>query len=390
MPNYTRPDLPYTNVAQPNDNRFVILTEQNRPPTAELFDAELNARVDADNDLQDQIDNLAVGILPGSDNPLNDHKIPTTDGAGNISFIFIGADNIQDESIGSDQLAEECITVDELADAAVTGPKVAQKTIAEANMADGAASTRVIPNGAITPAKITDNTLPGAKILDTSMNGAKLTDNTVPAAKIIDNSIPNAKMLDNSLTGAKMVAETVTNREISSLCTWKAGDLKMSVAEAPSPGFLNCSGGLFNRVTYAALFAAIGTKFGAGDGNTTFAVPDFRGRAPVGFDYTQSGLIGATGSNVTNVGNDPNGNAPYTIAYQGGEQTHALTANENGPHTHQYNHMDTAVIAYASAGGDRGIYYTLINDDTASSGLGDAHNNLQPYVYSIMWIYAGV
>ena len=47
-------------------------------------------------------------------------------------------------------------------------------------------------------------------------------------------------------------------------------------ANAPS-GFLKCNGQLVSRTTYASLFAVIGTTYGAGDGSTTFAVPDLRG-----------------------------------------------------------------------------------------------------------------
>lgn len=42
-------------------------------------------------------------------------------------------------------------------------------------------------------------------------------------------------------------------------------------------GFLLCNGQAVSRTTYANLFAAIGTNFGAGDGSTTFNVPDYRG-----------------------------------------------------------------------------------------------------------------
>ena len=42
--------------------------------------------------------------------------------------------------------------------------------------------------------------------------------------------------------------------------------------------FLLCNGALVSRVTYSALYAAIGTAYGAGDGSTTFALPDYRDR----------------------------------------------------------------------------------------------------------------
>jgi microcystin-dependent protein len=49
-------------------------------------------------------------------------------------------------------------------------------------------------------------------------------------------------------------------------------------------GFLACSGQAVSRTTYSALFAAIGTVYGAGDGSTTFNLPDLRGEFVRGWD----------------------------------------------------------------------------------------------------------
>jgi microcystin-dependent protein len=49
-------------------------------------------------------------------------------------------------------------------------------------------------------------------------------------------------------------------------------------------GWIAANGALLNRTTYAILFAAIGTVFGAGDGTTTFGIPDLRGEFPRGWD----------------------------------------------------------------------------------------------------------
>lgn len=70
-------------------------------------------------------------------------------------------------------------------------------------------------------------------------------------------------------------------------------------ASAPS-GWLFCDGAAVSRTTYAALFAAIGTTFGAGDGLTTFNLPDFRGRSPLGVG--QGNIAeGGTNSVIRNV-----------------------------------------------------------------------------------------
>ena len=56
-----------------------------------------------------------------------------------------------------------------------------------------------------------------------------------------------------------------------------------AMSTAPS-GFLKANGAEISRTTYAALFTTIGTTFGAGDGSTTFLLPDMRGEFPRGWD----------------------------------------------------------------------------------------------------------
>lgn len=56
-----------------------------------------------------------------------------------------------------------------------------------------------------------------------------------------------------------------------------------AMSSAPA-GFLKCSGQAVSRTTYAALFTAIGTLYGVGDGSTTFNLPDLRGEFLRGLD----------------------------------------------------------------------------------------------------------
>lgn len=58
-------------------------------------------------------------------------------------------------------------------------------------------------------------------------------------------------------------------------------------ADTPPTGWLECNGSALSRTVYADLFAVIGTVFGAGDGATTFALPDLRGEFVRGFDHTR-------------------------------------------------------------------------------------------------------
>jgi len=61
-----------------------------------------------------------------------------------------------------------------------------------------------------------------------------------------------------------------------------AGVIEAFAGSVAPSGYLFCDGSAVSRTTYAALFAAIGSGYGAGDGSTTFNLPDLQGRIPVG------------------------------------------------------------------------------------------------------------
>lgn len=65
---------------------------------------------------------------------------------------------------------------------------------------------------------------------------------------------------------------------VSGLNAFPSGMIVPYGGDAAPTGWLLCDGSAVNRSTYANLFAAIGTKFGIGDGSTTFNLPDTRGR----------------------------------------------------------------------------------------------------------------
>lgn len=81
-----------------------------------------------------------------------------------------------------------------------------------------------------------------------------------------------AKML-SGWAGTGPLPQTLSNVDI--------GDFKWTANPAPGAGWLTCNGAAYSRTTYAALFAAIGTTYGSGDGSTTFNVPHALGRVLV-------------------------------------------------------------------------------------------------------------
>lgn len=66
------------------------------------------------------------------------------------------------------------------------------------------------------------------------------------------------------------------------------GSVIMWASNTAPSSYLECNGAAISRTTYAALFAAIGTVFGSGDGSTTFNIPDLRAQFVRGWDHGQN------------------------------------------------------------------------------------------------------
>jgi microcystin-dependent protein len=157
-------------------------------------------------------------------------------------------------------------------------------------------------------------------------------------------------------------------------------------ATAPS-GWLLAFGQAVSRTTYAKLFTALGTTHGAGDGSTTFNLPDKRGRVSVGKDD----MGGSSANRLTNQTGGLNGD---TLGATGGSETHVLTKAQLAAHDHLLiaNVTTTAtlnptnhVAKNANYGGDN--EYILSGTTTAptlglsgEAGSGTAHNNVQPTI----------
>ncbi len=169
--------------------------------------------------------------------------------------------------------------------------------------------------------------------------------------------------------GRRYVATDTGQEFVDTGTAWKEvgfspGDLKMSARTTAQEGWLLCNGQLVSRTTYAALFSAIGTAYGAGDGSTNFSLPNLSGRAPIG---------AGTGAGLTT----------RALGDYGGEEAHQLTAAElptagGGVDTYALTDgswLNALVPASGSAGG---IQQNGTKDQIVGSD--DPHNNMQPFV----------
>jgi phage-related tail fiber protein len=92
---------------------------------------------------------------------------------------------------------------------------------------------------------------------------------------IIDGEVGSADIED----GGVAAADLAPNAAVPAGFVWPYAG-----STAPT-GWLECNGAAVNRTTYAALFTAIGTTFGIGNGSTTFNLPDLRGEFVRGWDH---------------------------------------------------------------------------------------------------------
>jgi len=151
-------------------------------------------------------------------------------------------------------------------------------------------------------------------------------------------------------------------------------------------GFLLCDGSAVSRTAYAALFQAIGTTVGAGNGSTTLNVPDLRGRFLLGLDN----LGGTSANRVTASEAD-------TLGGASGSETHTLTVNEMPSHFHgiktgdssqasitpddtNYNKFQRGVAGMNMYARNNAANTWTTNSGILNTGGSSPHNNMPPYL----------
>jgi len=155
---------------------------------------------------------------------------------------------------------------------------------------------------------------------------------------------------------------TTAKTEIASFLL-PPGFVMYSASANAGDAWLLANGQAVSRTTYAALFSAIGTRYGAGDGSTTFNVPDIQGRSPIG---AGSG----TGLTFRDI------NAPDV-----GEENHTQTVNELVAHNHPPKAPMTEIFGRVAAGGlnvSLGAGAQYRTDPIEDTGGGQPFNVVHP------------
>jgi microcystin-dependent protein len=122
-----------------------------------------------------------------------------------------------------------------------------------------------------------------------------------------------------------------------------------------------CDGSAISRSLYPDLFALIGTTWGAGDGSTTFNLPDMRGRFVLGMGQ---------GAGLAN----------RALAAIGGEENHQLAVTELASHTHTVSGGPFMVLGAGASVITAGGNQIATAGSTLGAGGNTAHNNMPPFL----------
>lgn len=151
------------------------------------------------------------------------------------------------------------------------------------------------------------------------------------------------------------------------------GEIRMFAGNFAPLDWAFCDGSLLPIAQYSALYSLIGTTYG-GDGQTTFALPDLRGRAPM-HQGTGPGLTPRT------IGESAGTESVTLIANQASTHNHTAGATSNNgnavsPANAVWAAVTTGDTKYSSAGPDT----TMAANTLGAAGGSQPHENMQPFL----------
>ena len=188
-----------------------------------------------------------------------------------------------------------------------------------------------------------------------------------------------ASVSNTSIQGLVTSAQiaTVANTQITGLITTTqisgiTGEIKLWPVPTAPTGYLVCNGAAVSRTTYSSLFSILGTTYGVGDGSTTFNLPNFADRMPIGI------------GNIAASANTTGGSADAIVV------SHTHTATVTDPtHKHTFSLYGpngggglgggdlntTAPTTYTTSSASTGISVT-----NSTAGVSGTNANLPPYL----------
>ena len=209
---------------------------------------------------------------------------------------------IANDAIGNVELQNNAISTAKLQDGAVVNSKLADSSVNARTLQGGAVGTGQIADGALVNSKIGDAAVSTRTIQNSAVTSPILADGAVQTAKVADQQITTAKLTDGAVTSTKLGNAAVGLANLQTSVTSAlvpAGTIVAFGGGTPPTGWLLCDGAAVSRATYASLWGAIGTAWGAGNGSSTFNPPDLRGVFLRGVNGSRTGQYADPGDGRT-------------------------------------------------------------------------------------------
>jgi microcystin-dependent protein len=370
MARFERPDIPYNNRKLNNSSRYKDLNGAAPPPA--LLDGETNYVIDSLNDLHTDMAGIEAGVLPGANDINNANGVAITDGQGNVSFSRVGSQNIQDGVILGKNLAAKTITARELSDGCVSADNISDNSITQSELAPLSVGTSELQDGCNTLIKQAANSINESKVIQKSFSDMVMKDKAITQRAMADDSVGLAQLIINSVDFSILV------QAVRDAFVPIGTVIEFAGTTGLSGNWLLCNGSAVSRTTYATLFTNIGTTYGAGNGSTTFNLPDRRGVVGVGI-----GSDNSTGGRITNATA-----SNIALGKTFGAETHTLTEPQMPIHTHN---LKTRLGGHT--GGINTFHVPVLDppyDDfnSAATGGDQPHNNMQPSMFVRYYIRA--
>jgi microcystin-dependent protein len=178
---------------------------------------------------------------------------------------------------------------------------------------------------------VSGETVTPTKLNELAQSTVALTAGTIVSADIASDAVTTAKILDANVTTVKLAAVTAQ-------ALLPAGAVMPFAMNSAPSGWLAADGTAVSRSTYATLFAAISTAHGAGDGSTTFNLPDLRGifvRGSSSQTISGTAYTGTFGAKQNDAIDDHNHSVKYnTYGVNAGSSTAVTILNSAGANTY--------------------------------------------------------
>lgn len=170
-----------------------------------------------------------------------------------------------------------------------------------------------------------------------------------------------------------LVYSLSSSKFVANIQAVPVGIVRMYISGAAPSNYLICNGQAVSRSTYSALYSVIGTKYGSGDGSTTFNLPNL---IDYSFPYgsvANSSLPTSTNIGATTFDSSHTHNATLSFSVDSGDinHSHTATGNESVAHTHNFGNSSANSGGHSHLGQTTSTSHAHTYSTSNTSGSGN-------------------